>query len=190
MSAPGLQVLRDVVRLQQAEQRVPGVHQEAELRDAECREGIVESYDDFGIGQRRRRADDVEVALDELPEPSLPGAVRPPDRSDGVSLVRHGELAAVRRRGAGQGNREVVPQREIRLPARFVFATAEDLEDELVALVAVLAGEHVETLEGRCLERLEAEAGEHRTDGREGALTLLEFGCEEIPGPGRGIELL
>ena len=72
----------------------------------------------------------------------------------------------------------------------FVLTAPKDLEDQFVALVPVLAGEHVQPLKRRGLERLEAVAGEHGADGRESAFAPLELGGEEIAGPGRGVELL
>jgi len=62
-----------------------------------------------------------------------------------------------------------------------VLATAEDLEDELVALVAVLAREHLDPLEGGGLQRAEAVALEDVPDGREGALTTPELRREKVP---------
>ncbi len=61
-----------------------------------------------------------------------------------------------------------------------MLTPAEDLEDQLVALVAVLAQQYVQPLEGRRLERLEAVPGEHITDHRERMLALLDVGGEEI----------
>lgn len=65
----------------------------------------------------------------------------------------------------GRGDREVVSQGEIRLTARLVVAVPADLEDELVALVAALTGEHVKTLERRGLERNSVALGETHEGG-------------------------
>jgi hypothetical protein len=62
------------------------------------------------------------------------------------------------RHDARQRHGEVVAQRQIGLPARLVLAALEDLEDELIALVAVLAQQRLEVLDRRRLERLEAVA--------------------------------
>jgi hypothetical protein len=57
---------------------------------------------------------------------------------------------------ARERDRQIVPQREIRLAARLVLPAAQDLEDEPVAFFAVLAEQRLDVLEGRRFERLEA----------------------------------
>ena len=59
---------------------------------------------------------------------------------------------------ARQRHRQVVAQREIGLPAGLVLAALENLEDELVAFLAVLAEERLDVLGGGGLERLESVA--------------------------------
>jgi hypothetical protein len=49
---------------------------------------------------------------------------------------------------ARQRHGQVVAQREIGLPRRLVLAALQDLEDELIALVAVLAEQRLEVLDG------------------------------------------
>src|SRR5207248_11396690 len=71
----------------------------------------------------------------------------------------------------------------------FVLAAPKDLEDQLVALVAVLAHEHVQPLERGRGERLEAVPCEHRPDQGERPLAGLVLAGEEVTGPRRGIEL-
>ena len=58
----------------------------------------------------------------------------------------------------------------------------QDLEDKLVALVAVLAEQHVQPLEGGRLQRLEAVLAEYRADDGERMLALLDVGSEEVTG--------
>jgi lipoic acid synthetase len=55
-----------------------------------------------------------------------------------------------------------------------MLAATEDLEDQLVAILAVLAQQHVEPLEGRGLQRLETVSGEHRADHGEGCPNIFE----------------
>src|SRR6185437_11594106 len=99
------------------------------------------------------------------------------------------QLAAIGRGHARQRHRQVITQREVGLAGPLVLAAAQDLEDELVAFLAVLAHEDVEPLEGRGRERLEPVAGEHRPDERERALPGLELAGKEVTGPRGGIEL-
>ena len=60
------------------------------------------------------------------------------------------------RHHARERHGQVVAQRQIRLPARLVFAALEDLVDELIALIPVLPHQRLDVLDGGRLERLEA----------------------------------
>ena len=64
-----------------------------------------------------------------------------------------------------------------------MLATAQDLEDQLVAFIAVLAEQHLQSLEGRRLQRLETVAGEDRADHREGSLPPIDLGGEKVARP-------
>ncbi len=125
----------------------------------------------------------VQVTLHEFAVAVLARPVCPPDRAHGVALVGTRQLAAIGSSDARQRDRHVVAQREVGLPGRLVLAAAQDLEDQLVALLAVLAQQHVEPLEGRRLQRLEAVAREDRPDDGERMLPLLDVGGEEITRP-------
>jgi hypothetical protein len=61
-----------------------------------------------------------------------------------------------------------------------VLASAEDLEHQLVGLIAVLAEQDVDALERRRLQRLEAVAGEDRAQHAERRLAFLVVGGEEV----------
>src|SRR5262249_9343801 len=152
-------------------------------------EHVIHRGDDLRVGQRRAGAEGVHVALGELAVPASARPVRTPDRPDGVALVRHRQLAAVRGGHARQRHRQGIPEGRVGLAGPPVLATAQDLEDELVAFLAVLAHEDVEPLEGRGGERLEPVAVEHRPDERERALPGLELAGKEVAGPRGGIEL-
>src|SRR5262249_58878428 len=125
--------------------------------------------DALGVGRRGRTAERVEVTLHELAVPAPAGPVGTPDRPYRVPLVGGGQRAAVGGRHPRQRHGEVIPQGEVGLAGLLVLTAAEDLEYELVALVAVLAHEDIEPLEGRGRERLEAVRREHRPDMRERA---------------------
>ena len=186
---PGAKPGRDLEGLQQARQHPAGVEQEPEAADAQPGQHVVDRADDLGVGQRRGTAQRVDVALGELAVPAVPGPVRPPDRAYRVPLVRHRQLAAVGGGHPGQWHRQVIAQRQVRLAAALVLAAAQDLEDELLALVPVLAHEDVEALERGGAERLEAVASEHRADQGERPLPGLELAGKKVTGTRRGIEL-
>src|SRR5438067_1708857 len=99
------------------------------------------------FNHRRRRADRIDVALVELAKPSAGGPVRPPDRLNLIALEELRQLVLVLRNHACERHGEIVPKREIRLPACLVLPAFEDLENELVALFAVLAEERFDVLE-------------------------------------------
>ena len=118
----------------------------------------------------------------ELAVAAVAGPVRPPDRADRVALVRGRQLAPVRGGHPRQRHRVVVTQRQVGLAGALVLAAAQDLEDQLVAVVAVLAEQHVQPLEGGRDQRLEPIPGEHRPDPRKGVFPQLPFGGEEVTG--------
>ena len=71
-----------------------------------------------------------------------------------------------------------------------MLAAAEDLEDQLVALVAVLAREGLHALEGRRLQRLEPIPLEDVADRREYVLPYPQVARQEIPRARGRLELL
>src|SRR5262249_13480653 len=75
------------------------------------------------------------------------------------------------------------------LAGALMLPATEDLEDQLVALVAVFAQQDVEALEGGRGERLKAVPREHRPDLFEGAFPELLVAREEITGTRWRVEL-
>src|SRR5690606_13938875 len=71
-----------------------------------------------------------------------------------------------------------------------MFSTAQDLEDQLVALVAVLAGQGLQPLERRRLQRLEAVPLEHLANLLEDPVTGAQRTGEKVAGARRRYELL
>src|SRR5207245_255644 len=80
----------------------------------------------------------------------------------------------------------VVAEREVRFPARLVLAALQDLENELVALFAVLADQRFDVLERGRLQRLEAVALVHTTDDPEDMLAAADVVRQEVAGAARG----
>ncbi len=176
----GAEVRRHCQRLEQARQHPPRVELDGELRQLQRGEYVVLRAQRLGIRQQRRRAQRVQVALGELAVPVLAGTVGSPHGADHVPLVRRGQLAAVSGHDPRQRHRQVIPQRKVGLARCLVLAAPEDLENQLVAFVAVLAQQHIESLEGRRLQRLVAVAAEHVADDREGMLALVHLRGEEV----------
>ena len=68
-----------------------------------------------------------------------------------------------------------------------LLTPGEDAEDELVALVAVLAEQRVEPLEGRRVHPREAVRLEHLADRRHGPMAAGDLVGEEVARPARGV---
>src|SRR6266545_2861785 len=105
---------------------------------------------------RRAGAERIDIALIELAEAAARGAIGAPHRLDLIPLEQPGQLALVLRDDARERHGEVVAQRQVGLATRLVFAALENLEYELVALLAVLAEERFDVLDRRRFERLES----------------------------------
>jgi hypothetical protein len=175
--------------LEQPGQHQPGVQLDAEPGNAQAGQRFVLSAHHLGVGQQRRRPERVQVALGEFAVAALAWPVGPPHRAERVALVRRREPAAVGRGDPGQRHGQVVAQGQVRLAGRLVLAAPQDLEDELVTFVAVLAHEHVEALEGRRLQRLEAVRGVDTVNNGERALPGFQLGGEEIARPRGRVKL-
>ena len=107
--------------------------------------------DDLGVGQRRRRTGDIGVTLPELAEAAALRIFRPPDRGDVIALEGEDEVVLMHRHDAGQRYGQVVAQPDL--------TTAGVLEAvHQLFVFARLAGENVEILQRRGIERLEAMA--------------------------------
>ena len=118
-------------------------------------EDVADRGADLRLDHRRGRADGVHVALVELAEASLARPVGAPDRLNLVALEELRQRAVILRDDARQRHGQVVAQRQIGLARLPLLAALEDLEDEPVALFAVLAEQRLDVLDGRRLERLE-----------------------------------
>ncbi len=127
-------------------------------RNPSSRSTSLTAAADLRLDDRRRRPDRVDVALVELAEPPARRPVRPPHRLNLVALEELRQLAAMLGDDARERHGEVVAQRQVGLARRLVLAAAQHLEDQLVAFFAVLAGQRLDVLERRRLERLEAVA--------------------------------
>ena len=127
-----------------------------EVGEPEPLQHVADRSADLDFDDRRARPDRVDVALIELSKPSARRPIGPPHRLNLVALEEPRQLAAVLGDDARQRHRQVVAQRQVRFPRCLVLTTAQDLENQLRALVAVLPGERLDVLQRRRFERLEA----------------------------------
>jgi hypothetical protein len=76
---------------------------------------------------------------------------------------------------ARERHRQVVAQRQIRFPGRFVLAAPQYFEDQLVAFFSVLSGQRLDVLERRRLERLETVAAVDVADDPDDMLAAADI---------------
>ena len=146
---------RNARRLEQRRQHPPVVQPDGEIVEPECRQDLADGAEDVCVDDRRRRSHRVDVALIELPETPARGPIRAPHGLNLVALEQPGQLVPILRDDPCQRHRQIVAKREVRLAARLVLAALQNLENELVAFIAVLADERLDILERRRFQRLE-----------------------------------
>src|SRR5207245_7517163 len=146
-------------------------------------EHLADRRQHLDLHQQRGRADGVDVALIELPEPAPRRAVGPPHGLNLIALEKSRQLVLILRDDAGQRHGQIVPEREVGLAAGFVLAAAKDLENQLVALLAVLAEQRVDVLERRRLERLEPVALVDVTDAPNDVLAPADLVRQNVACP-------
>ena len=127
------------------------------------RQRLGHDGDRFGVGELARAADDVGVALPELAEAAPLRLLGPPDRGDVVALERQDDLVLVHRHHARQGHGQVVAHPD--LAAAGVLEAVHQL-----LVLAGLAGQDLQVLQRRRVERLEAVALEDLAEGADDAL--------------------
>ena len=142
--------------------------------DAQRREDPLDDLHQLHLAQQRARADHVHVALVEFAVTPLLRTVGTPHGLHLVTLEREGQFALMLHDIAREGDGQIVAQpllADVRgaaqLPvrkARGVVARVENPEQELVALVAVLAQQRREVLHRGGFERCETVGAEHLPD--------------------------
>ncbi len=151
-----------------------------EIGESELQEHIRHRRQLIDFGDRSGRADRVDVALIELAEASARRPVGAPDGLNLVTLEELRQIVLVLRDDAGERNGQVVAQRQIRFAALLVLAAAQDLENQLVAFLAVLAEQRLDVLERRRLERLEPIAFVHTADDPDDVLAPADVVGKKI----------
>ena len=136
---------------------------------------------------RRGRAEDVHVALIELAEAAALRPIGAPDRLNLIALEESRKTGPILRHHARERNGEVVAQTKICLAGAALFPALENLEDEPIAFVAVLAEQRVEVLERRGLERLEPVARVDALDRVDHVRPPPHIVGEEVAHPARGL---
>ena len=140
------------------------IQPDRELPEAEAAQRVGDRAENVRLDHGRRRPDRIDIALKELAEPSARRPVRAPHRLNLIPFEDLRDLVLILRDDARERHREVVPEREIGFAGVLVLAALEDLEDQLVAFLAVLPEQRLDVLERRRLERLEAVALVHTSN--------------------------
>ncbi len=151
-----------------------------EVLEAQLVEHLGDRRQHLDLDDRRGRADGVDVALVELAEAAPGRPVGTPDRLNLVPLEELRQLRLVLGHHPRQRHGQVVPQGQIRRAARLVLAALEDLEDQLVAFLAVLPEQRLDVLDRRRLQRLEAIALVHAADHADHVLAPAHVLREEV----------
>ena len=102
----------------EAGENLPVVHPDLKALQAQGGEGLVDDGGDLRLvgDVQLAVADDVDVALVELPEPAPLGPLPPVDLADLVPAEGEGELAVVQGHVLGQGDGEVKAQGQVAVP--------------------------------------------------------------------------
>src|SRR5690606_8300400 len=124
--------------------------------------------------------------LVELAEASPRRPVGAPHGLDLEALEELRQRVPVLGDDARERHRQVVAQCEVGLAGRLVLAALQDLEDQLIAFLAVLAEQRLDVLDGGRLERLEPVALVDAADDADDVLPPTDVGRQEVAHPARG----
>ena len=163
------------------------IEPDRELPEAEAAQRVGDRAENVRLDHGRRRPDRIDIALKELAEPSARRPVRAPHRLNLIPFEDLRDLVLILRDDARERHREVVPEREIGFAGVLVLAALEDLEDQLVAFLAVLPEQRLDVLERRRLERLEAVPLVHVPDHADDVLAAPDVVRQEIARAGWGL---
>ena len=172
--------LRNAGAFENGGERAPVIEPDRELLERERRHHIAHRREDLRLDDERGRADGVDVALIELAKASARGPVGAPYRLNLIALEEARQLVLILRDDARERDGEVVPEREIGLARSLVLSAAQNLENELAPLLAVLPGERLDVLERGRLERLESVPLVHLADDVDDVLTASDLVGEKV----------
>src|SRR5262245_60892291 len=140
------------------------IQPDAKVRESQLRKDFAHGGYLLDLDRHRCRADRVDIALIKLAESSLRRPICPPHRLNLIPLEEPRQAVLMFGDDSRERNREVVTQREIGLTACLVLAASQNLENELVAFVAVLSEQGLDVFERRRFERLESVCLEHTSN--------------------------
>ena len=159
-----------------------------EALEAERAERLRGGEDQLDLGDLRRDAEDVDVALGELP---VAAALRPlgaPDRPDLHRPEGIRQLREIVRVVPGERHRQVEAEAQVgqvglgRGRAQVQLLPAlEHLEDELLVLAAGPAGEKLEALQRRRLDAPKPVPAVHAEDRPRRGVAQLRLGGQDVP---------
>ena len=188
----GLRRLRKAAVARDELEQAPVVDPHGEARQPEPRQGVGGGEDQLDLDERRGQPQHVDVALGELPEAALLRPLRAPHGADLDRLQRVGQPRVVLRVVTRERHREVEAQAEVgqilpRAPRRLeLLAALHDLEDQLLVLAAVAAGQQAQALERRRLDAAEAVRAVDGDDLAHGRVAQLDLVGEDVAHTPRG----
>ena len=185
-----LQLRGHAEALEHADQESAMVQPDDEVGKAQCAQHVADRREHLRFDHRRPGSDRVDVALDELAESSPRRTIRAPHRLNLIPLEEPWQFAAVLGNHPRQRYRQVVTQGQIGFARRFMLAAPEDLENQLGAFVAVLAGQRLDVFECRGLQRFEPVAPVHVFDHADHVVALAYLVGEKVTHAARGTRLL
>ena len=112
--------------LENARQQASMVQPYDEILKPQPRHHFADGAEKLRLDDERRRANRIDIALEELAEAPPRGSIGAPDGLNLIPLEELRQLVLVLGDDARERNRQVVAQREIRLAARFVLAALQN----------------------------------------------------------------
>src|SRR5262249_10937966 len=131
------------------------------------------------------RSERIDIALIELTEAPARRTIGTPDRLNLIALEETRYLRLMMRDNARQRHGQVVAQCEVGLPARLVLAALQDLENELIAFLAILAEQCLEIFDSRRLQGLEPVALVHTSDHPDDEFASADVVGQKVAHPPR-----
>jgi len=194
MSAAGRTRLGHLTGREPRRQQPTIVDPDAAPRHPESVERRGRRRDELGFGDDARLADDIDVALHELPVAALLRALGTPDGRDLNGAEDGRQLAAVARVVARERHREVEPQPEVGEVERghglgesiHRQTTLHDRECELFIVAAETGVQARGVFDHRCLDLVEAVRAVDRADALQHSFASRLLGGQKITHATRG----
>ncbi len=168
----------------EAVENLPVVHPDLEPAQAEAPEDLVDDGGNLRFIQNVQLAvaDDVDVRLVELPEPTPLGTLAPVDLADLIAAEGEGQLVIVKSHIFGQGHGQVEAQSQVAV----ALGKAVDL---LLGLAAALGKENLGILDDRGVQGGEAVGGVSRAQNFQHFLKANLLAGEQLQEAGQSTGL-